>query len=228
MTDAATLLPSNASTLERAVAAADAHISAIPAPVREVWNPYTCPAALLPWLAYAYGVEEWDEAWSDNVKRDVIAQSLQIKRIKATYGAVQRAVVAMGLPARVQEWFQQSPAGQPYTFRLAIESDQIGFDGPQLARVRSVVERYKNTRSHLAGIDITIRSTGGPRPSSVALTGTESRVSDGTPAYADGISALDLLIDGAVNGYSETGQAVEQLRDIVAGMPAKLTIPTDL
>lgn len=228
MTGAVTLLPSNASSLERAVAAADARISDTPTPLRDVWNPHVCPVALLPWLAFAYAVDEWDETWSTEIKRQVIAQALDVKRIKGTPGGVQRALAAMGLPARVQEWFQQAPIGAPYTFRIRIEADQVGFSASQIAQVRRVVTRYKNVRSHLAGIDLFIRSTGGPKWSSVVLMGTDARVSDGTPSYADGTSALDFLIDGAVNGYAATAAASDQLRGILASMPSKLAIPSDI
>ncbi|MNQ44252.1 Phage tail protein [compost metagenome] len=228
MTDAATLLPSSATALERAVAAADARISDTPTPLRDVWNPYACPADILPWLAFAYAVDEWDDKWSIEVKREVIAKSLEIKRTKGTPGGVQRALEAMGLPAQIQEWFQQSPAGDPYTFRVRIEAEQIGFTAYQLAQVRRVIEAYKNKRSHLAGLDIFIRSTGGPRWASVALSGAEIAVSDGTPKYGDGTSALDFMIEGAVNGYAETAGAADRLRAIVSSMPAKLAIPNDL
>lgn len=228
MTDATTLLPSSATALERAVAAADARISDTPTPLRDVWNPYACPADILPWLAYAYAVDEWDDKWSVEIKREVIARSLEIKRIKGTPGGVQRALEAMGLPAQIQEWFQQSPAGDPYTFRVRIEAEQIGFTAYQLAQVRRVIEAYKNKRSHLAGIDIIIRSTSGPKWASVALTGAETLVGDGTPRYAGGASAIDFMIDGAVNGYTETAGAADQVSAILTSMPSKLAIPTDL
>lgn len=228
MTSTVTLLPSNASALERAVAAADARISATPTPLRDVWNPLTCPANLLPWLAFAYAVDEWDETWNTETKRQVIAQALEVKRTKGTPGGVQRALAAVGLPARVQEWFQQAPHGAPYTFRVHVEAEQVGFAASQIAQLRRVIHQYKNTRSHLDGVDITVKTTGGPRPASAALSGIDARVSDGTPAYQDGLSALDFLIDGAVNGYDATAQAADQMRAILLDMPSKLTIPTDL
>lgn len=228
MTDAATLLPSNANTLERAVAALDVRITDTPTPIRDVWNPRTCPADLLPWLAFAYAVDEWDNTWSTDVKREVIAQSLEVKRTKGTPAGVQRALAALGLPAEVQEWFQQIPEGEPYTFRVLIEAEQIGFTAKQLAQIRRVIERYKNKRSHLAGVDISIRSTAGPTMASLALAGAELTVADGTPQYSDGQSALDLLIDAAVAGEELVAAAVDQLVAIVDAMPGSLSIPTDL
>lgn len=228
MTDAATLLPSNASTLERAVAALDVRITDTPTPIRDVWNPRTCPADLLPWLAFAYAVDEWDNTWSTDVKREVIAQSLEVKRTKGTPAGVQRALAALGLPAQVQEWFQQIPEGDPYTFRVLIEAEQIGFTAKQLAQIRRVIERYKNKRSHLAGVDISIRSTGGPKMASIALAGTETTVGDGTPQYSDGSSALDLLIDAAVNGDAPVAAAVDSIVAIINSLPSRLVVPADL
>lgn len=228
MTDAATLLPSNASTLERAVAALDVRITDTPTPIRDVWNPRTCPADLLPWLAFAYAVDEWDNTWSTDVKREVIAQSLEVKRTKGTPAGVQRALAALGLPAQVQEWFQQIPEGDPYTFRVLIEAQQIGFSAKQLAQIRRVIERYKNKRSHLAGVDISIRSTTGPYLASVALGGHDVNVSDGTPRYSDGVSGLDLLIDAAVNGDDVISEAADAVIEIVQRMSSNFIIPVDL
>ena len=47
------ILPPNATALERALADAGARLSDVPVVVRELWNPDACPAAHLPWLAWA-------------------------------------------------------------------------------------------------------------------------------------------------------------------------------
>ena len=52
------LLPHNASPQERAIEAATARLADVPVPLRDLWNPETCPAELLPWLAWAFGVDE--------------------------------------------------------------------------------------------------------------------------------------------------------------------------
>ncbi|OII95629.1 phage tail protein I [Escherichia coli] len=48
------LLPTGSSPLEVAAAKACAEIEKTPVSIRELWNPDTCPANLLPWLACAY------------------------------------------------------------------------------------------------------------------------------------------------------------------------------
>ncbi|MCD9124037.1 phage tail protein I, partial [Cupriavidus sp. UGS-1] len=48
------LLPPNATPLERNLATVGAEaIAGVPVPLRDLWNPATCPPALLPFLAWA-------------------------------------------------------------------------------------------------------------------------------------------------------------------------------
>ena len=56
------LLPPNATPLERAIALALARITAIPTPAGDTWNPATCPAPLLPHFAWGMSVDTWDPA----------------------------------------------------------------------------------------------------------------------------------------------------------------------
>lgn len=89
------LLPSNSSALERSLAKTGAPISSLPTPARHVRNPSTCPANLLPFLAWELSVDEWNPGWGEDVKRAVIAASIAIHRHKGTIGAVRRALAAI-------------------------------------------------------------------------------------------------------------------------------------
>nr|WP_241087528.1 phage tail protein I [Candidatus Vondammii sp. HM_W22] len=85
------LLPPNASALERATEGAiNDSIESIPVPVRDLWNPERCPAALLSWLAWALSVDNWNTGWPEKIKRTVIAQSIEVHRRKGTIGALRR------------------------------------------------------------------------------------------------------------------------------------------
>jgi phage tail P2-like protein len=88
-------LPSNATTLERALATAQAAISDLPVPARYVRDAANCPAALLPFLAWEMSVDEWDANWGEDVKRRVIAESVNVHRHKGTLGSVRRALEAI-------------------------------------------------------------------------------------------------------------------------------------
>lgn len=64
--------------------------------VRDIWAPDRAPVSVLPWLAWALSVDDWDESWSPERKRAVIAASIEVHRHKGTIGSVRAALAAMG------------------------------------------------------------------------------------------------------------------------------------
>jgi phage tail P2-like protein len=91
------LLPPNATLLERSTETSmHQPMANIKVPVRDLWNPSTCPLALLPWLAWALSVDEWDQNWSEDQKRGAIAESVAIHAIKGTLASVKRVLAAAG------------------------------------------------------------------------------------------------------------------------------------
>lgn len=71
-------------------------IEGIRHPLRQLWNPATCPVDLLPWLAWAFSVDEWDADWPEATKRAAIAASISIHRRKGTVASVREALRAFG------------------------------------------------------------------------------------------------------------------------------------
>lgn len=179
MTDS--LLPINATTQERAIEGAAARVSDVPVVVRETWNPDTCPPALLPWLASQFAVDAWDANWSDAQKRQAIKDSISVHRRKGTIGAVKRALASLGFDARVQEWFNQEPVGDPYTFRVLLEADQVGASQNSIQSLVTVVERAKNLRSHLDGVELSVKTQAGPYLAACANVGSEIVVTNYVP-----------------------------------------------
>lgn len=173
------LLPPNATKPERSLAETVARISALPVPVRDVWNPDTCPAALLPWLAWAFSVDQWDSGWSDAQKRDTIRTAVAVQRYKGTIGAVRESIAALGVSAQVQEWFAQSPEGAPYTFRLLLDANQVGIPQALLSKLLDVVESAKNLRSHLDTVTPGVTSEARLVVGAVAQAGHEITVEFG-------------------------------------------------
>lgn len=154
-----TLLPCNSSELERAmdVTAAE-HLSGIPHYVRSTADAATIPPVLLPWLAWGRRVEVWDSAWTDEQKRAVIAASFESHRRKGTIGSMKSALGALGVSLRLVEWFEDTPQGPPYTFRLQADPGDNVLGADFWRTVLSIVERTKNARSHMRRVDI--RKTG--------------------------------------------------------------------
>jgi len=167
------LLPYNASSQERAISESVARLGDVAVPIRDVWNPEACPPGLLAWLAWAFSVDQWDNSWTDAQKRLFIKSSVEIHRRKGTIGAVQQALAALSFDARVQEWFNQSPAGDPFTFDVLLQADQIGVPQNAMAVLLAVIDRTKNLRSHLALVRLSVRSVAGPCLAVVAGVGSE-------------------------------------------------------
>lgn len=201
MTD---LLPYNATKAERALSEAIARLSDVPIRVRDVWNPETCPAALLPWLAWAFSVDEWDPAWTEQQKRAAIAASVEVHRRKGTAGAVRRAVESLGLGAEFSEWFDHG--GDPYTFRLLIEASQYQLRHASLLRLIEVVEATKNLRSHYE-IVLRTRSRAGESVLGATCIGHIVMIPYGGGA---GIVGQEVMLAATVSGHSYTFVVAEE------------------
>lgn len=167
------LLPYNATAQERALAAAVARVGAVSVPIRDTWNSDLCPPSLLPWLAWSFSVDQWDNAWTDAQKRGTIKSSVQVHRYKGTIGAVREALEALSFSASIQEWFAQTPPAAPYTFRLILEIDQVGVAQTGFRGLLDLVDRTKNLRSHLSEVQLSIRTQAGPYMACAAGVGTE-------------------------------------------------------
>lgn len=89
------LLPPSATPLARAITEAAAPLGALP--VHRLWDPWACPPAALPALAWALSVDEWDDAWPEEVQRKVCADSLPVHARKGTVDSVRQVLRSVGL-----------------------------------------------------------------------------------------------------------------------------------
>jgi phage tail P2-like protein len=167
------LLPSSATAAERALSNAVERHATLPVPVRDVWDADTCPAALLPWLAWAYSVDEWDTRWSEQQKREVIRRSIEVHRYKGTIGAVREALAALFFDSRIQEWFNQTPNGTPYTFKVLLQANQVGIEQAAFNKLFQVIDRAKNLRSHLDSVELFVSTPSVPYIAGAAGVGSE-------------------------------------------------------
>lgn len=147
------LLPPNRTQLEAALADATT-FDLDPTPLRYLADSTRCPAALLPWLAWAMSVEGWDEAIAEQPRRQLLRRSIEIHKHKGTAGAVRRALGALGVSVEFREW-QDIPGAAPYTFGLTawVNENHAGTEEavltPQLyQRLKRLVDDTRNERSH--------------------------------------------------------------------------------
>lgn len=112
-----TLLPPNAKPSERALETAmraDIDLSA----VGTLWNPATCPADVLPFLAWGLSISHWDAAWTEAEKRAAIAAAIPFHKIKGTRAAVEQVLARFHPLLSIIEWWEANPRRAPGTFEV--------------------------------------------------------------------------------------------------------------
>ena len=146
------LLPPSATHAEVALSRAMSRLADVEPQCRQMWNPATCPPEHLPWLAWAFSVDEWNTAWTEAQKRGAIEASYTVHRHKGTAGAVRDALSALGYAIEMSEWFQWTPVGDPYTFGVFGELGDQGAVLSMYDDIERVALATKNVRSWLAWI----------------------------------------------------------------------------
>lgn len=149
------LLPPNQTALESSLSLS-MQTQVNPDILRTLINPITCPIALLPYLAWALSVDEWDNRWPENVKRQVVADSVQVHRIKGTLKSVKQAIRTLDLTASIKEWWQESPAAQTHTFKVRLHTNANGITAKQCNDAEAQIRAVKPARSHFTlQLDVT-------------------------------------------------------------------------
>jgi len=152
------LLPVGSSVLEVATAHAAAQIERVPVPLRTLWDPLTCPAELLPYLAWALSVDRWDFNWPEATKRKVIASSFFVHQHKGTRSAIHRVVEPLGFLIELREWWQDN--AEPGTFRLVIGVQENGITEETYQELERLINDAKPASRHLTELNISLSSQG--------------------------------------------------------------------
>lgn len=121
------LLPPNATSAERALELAmraGIDLSA----VGTLWNPATCPADVLPFLAWGLAISHWDPAWSEAQKRAAIAEAIPFHQIKGTREAVEQILARFHPLLSIAEWWEANPRRDPHTFEVRAPAGPGGID----------------------------------------------------------------------------------------------------
>lgn len=152
------LLPTGATPLELHAEQASAEVSAVSVPLRELWDPDTCPIRLLPYLAWAFSVDRWDENWDEATKRSVIKGSYYLHRHKGTIGALRRAVEPMGYLISVTEWWENDKP--PGTFEMEVAALDTGITVEMYAELERVINDARPCSRHLTTLTISLETRG--------------------------------------------------------------------
>ncbi|HEO9810829.1 TPA: phage tail protein I [Klebsiella variicola] len=161
MSDYKSILPPNSLPSECALEQASAEIiRAVPMMIRASRDPQNCPAHLLPWLAWEYGVDTWNTDWSEQEKRNVVVRAVYVHRHRGTRGAILRSLEDLPFCTTIFEWFEQTPPGEPYTFGVDLLQDGRPVGPDDIQDMKIAVLRAKNLRSWF-GVTISGKSEGG-------------------------------------------------------------------
>lgn len=148
------LLPPNATDAERAVE--DAMRAGIDlSQVGTLWNPATCPAAILPYLAWGLSISRWDPAWTEAEKRAAIADAIPFHRRKGTRAAVREVLDRFEPLLQIVEWWETSPRGDAHTFEVRAPAADIPaafLTSQTAAAIIRDVAAVKPARSHFTFI----------------------------------------------------------------------------
>ncbi|HEY3983216.1 phage tail protein I [Cedecea sp.] len=152
------LLPSGSTPLERRAAEACAGISDLNTPLRDLWNPDRCPVKFLPYLAWAFSVDRWDEKWTPAEKRKAVKDAFYIHRRKGTIAAIRRVIEAMGYSMSIAEWWQVAdPRG---TFRLTIDVNEVGITEEIVRELERLIGDARPVSRHIAQLSIATKVSG--------------------------------------------------------------------
>ncbi|WP_238739185.1 phage tail protein I [Klebsiella pneumoniae] len=152
------LLPPGSSALERRLAQACSGISDLNVPLRDLWNPWKCPAKFLPYLAWAFSVDRWEENWTETAKRQAVSDAFWIHQRKGTVAAVKRVIEGLGYSMTLEEWWEVAdPAG---TFRLEIDLKDIGITEQMIYELERIIGDAKPVSRHMAQIILATGSKG--------------------------------------------------------------------
>ena len=176
------------------------HLDAITQPHRALWNPDTCPLELLPYLAWAFSVDRWDENWTEPAKRSAVLAAWFVHKHKGTIGALRRVVEPLGYLIRVTEWWQTNDI--PGTFRLDVGVLETGITEEMYQELERLITDAKPCSRHLNGLSINLDVTGNFYIAAATYDGEELTV---YPYFPETITA---------SGSAFTGSAIHLIDNL--------------
>ncbi|EKN3458399.1 TPA: phage tail protein I [Yersinia enterocolitica] len=168
------LLPVGSTPLEIAAAQACARMADIEVPLSKLWNADTCPLALLPYLAWAWSVDRWDESWPEATKRSVVKAAYTVHKRKGTIGAIRRVVEPLGYLIKVIEWWKTNET--PGTFRLDVGVLETGITEEMYQELERLIDDAKPCSRHLIGLSINLDVNGTIPISAASYDGDEMTI----------------------------------------------------
>lgn len=126
-------------------------------------------ASALPHLAEQLHLlgEGWQFTRDDDERRKLLKRAVELHRYKGTPWAIQQVLETLALSGQISEWFQYG--GQPYHFKINVDLSTRGIDEATFDALVALITEYKNVRSHLELLSLSLMNRS-PVPSIAAVT----------------------------------------------------------
>lgn len=153
---------------------------------------------LLSSLAWELHVDYWDKSWPDSAKRATIKKAYPLHMRKGTPEAVEKALSAAVGAGVVEEWFDYG--GNPGYFKVHVDLVTSGATAKSWGDMTRLIKEYKNTRSWLEALLVSITAYGTRMVASAVMSGETVTV------YPYAVTELDQV---DIVRFATTFQAVE-------------------
>ncbi len=138
------LLPPNATALEKNVEQLGQRTTQLPVPFVELNRIDQCPMPFLAWLAWDHRVEYWRSDWSQAEKRQAISESKTFNAQRGTRSSMESLISKFATNFQLKAWHEFNPPQAPFTFVVIINELTVSID--QLLQIQTAVEATKSAR----------------------------------------------------------------------------------
>jgi len=153
---------------------------------------------LLSTLAWELHVDYWDQTWPASAKRATIKKAYILHMRKGTPEAIEKALSAAVGAGTVEEWFEYG--GAPGYFKVHVDLATSGANAKSWDDMTRLIKEYKNTRSWLEALLVSLTASGSRVLSSAVISGETVTV------YPYAVTELDQV---DIICFATTFQAVE-------------------
>ncbi len=148
--DSGTYLPDTATGLARAMDLLERRLLQLPVQMIAK-DPFVVDVKLLDHLAWELSVDVWDFDWPEDIKRNMIAASVELHRFKGTPHAIKRALAIFDVDTEFLEWFEPEGVSEglergsfrvtAYASRSLYGENESSIDNRMVHAMNAVVQR---------------------------------------------------------------------------------------
>lgn len=129
--------------------------------------PKSCKKEYLSHLAFLFDVDI--RALSETETREILSRAITLKKYIGSVYYLEQMLNIFDKEVSVKEWF--SYAGQPYYFKVEVQSSNKSIDAKFYEDLEKQILKYKNVRSVLESININLKTQAQQKYALATITG---------------------------------------------------------